>query len=34
MCRRDEELELSMATRWKMVCVKEGKKCGLVVEES
>jgi hypothetical protein len=28
-----EELGLSTAARWKMVCVKEMKKCGLVVEE-
>jgi len=34
MCGRDEELELSTAARWKMVCVKEVKKCGLVVDES
>jgi hypothetical protein len=34
MCERDEELGLSTAAPWKMVCVKEVKKCGLVVEES
>jgi hypothetical protein len=34
MCGRDEEFELSMEAGWKMVCVKEVKKCGLVVEES
>ncbi len=29
MCERDEELGLSTAARWKMVCVKEMQKCGL-----